>query len=140
MGQPHCPTCRAPLSGLDDHITCDNGHRFAPEGLALASNHGAVAALWRAITALEDDAAGLDWMVRSERAPQHQRDNYIRQAAEGRHAAELLRRHAKAAQDRLDSLPNAPSVDRSAADGLRSVGAPDEGRHDGARGDILRST
>ena len=108
--QPNCPTCRAPLSALDGHITCDNGHRFAPEGLALASNQGAVAALWRAITALEDDAAGLDWMVRGGRAPQHQRDNYSRQAAEGRQAADVLRRHAKAAQERLDSLPNAPSA------------------------------
>ena len=112
MGKPNCPTCRAPLSGIDGHVACDNGHRFTPEGLALASNHVAVAALWLAITALEDDAAGLEWMVREGRAPAHQRENYSRQAAEGREAAEVLRRHAQAAQDRLDSLPNAPSRQR----------------------------
>lgn len=109
MSTPNCPTCRAPLNGLDSVVACDNGHRFTPEGLALVSNHGAVAALWLAITALEDDAAGLEWMVREGRAPEHLRDNYVVQAAEGKSAADVLRRHAQAAQGRLDSLPHAPS-------------------------------
>lgn len=109
MGQPDCPTCNTPLRALDGHLGCDNGHRFTPEGLAFAVNQAAVRALWLAIRALQDDAAGLEWMLREGRAPEHQRENYARQAAEGRQAAEVLLAHAQAAQDRLDRLPTAPS-------------------------------
>ena len=114
MDQPSCPTCKSLLTSSDDHIICTEGHRFTADGLALAGNLIAVRALWLAILALEDDAAGLEWLLRQGRAPAHHQESLAAQAAEGRAAARVLREHARAAQERLDNLPVAPSKLRGA--------------------------
>lgn len=74
-----------------------------------ASNLAAVRGLWLAVRALEDDAAGLEWLVKTGKAPERLRDEYVKQAAEGREAADALRAMARAAQARLDALPVRPS-------------------------------
>ena len=79
----------------------------------MAMNLAAVQALWLAIRALEDDAAGMDWLVKSQRAPASRHGEYARQSRESREAARALRAMASAAQSRLDSLPVAPSTLRS---------------------------
>lgn len=80
---------------------CDEGHEFTAIGLALATNQASVRTLWLAIHALENDAAGLDYLAGQDhpRASQRQRE-----AAQARDAAQRLRGYAKAAQDRLDAL------------------------------------
>ncbi len=105
MDSPACPTCSAPVSQVDGHLVCAHGHTFTSDGLALAGNLAVVNALWVAIRAVEDDAAGLEWLVRSGQGPEQLRAQYMEQAAEGREAAAVLRALAVAAQARLAALP-----------------------------------
>lgn len=106
-----CPTCTCRLEQRGEHLVCSEGHSYTSLGLALASNLTAVNALWRAIRALEDDAAGLEWSARraadagdASTAGHHEAD-----AAAGREAARSLRVLAEQTQQRLDALPVAPS-------------------------------
>lgn len=102
-----CPTCAAPLTPAGDRLACEQQHAFTADGLTLASNLAAVNALWLAIRALEDDAACLDWRIRTGQTGDHAL--YAEQAAAGRAAAQHLRKMAQAAQARLDQLPAPPS-------------------------------
>lgn len=113
MEVPACPICTATMSESPDGFTCERDHAFTSEGLTLAGNLAAVQALWLAIRALEDDAAGLDWVVKTGRCPANRQGEYARQAAENREAARALRVMAEAAQARLNSLPASPSTLRS---------------------------
>jgi hypothetical protein len=109
-----CPTCDAVLLEHDGGgFVCAEDHRYTVVGIALTTNVAALRALWLAIRALEDDVASLHYMV------QHYGDDFGMSAAARRAeadsaaaAASLLRRHARSAQDRLDSLSAAPSAVR----------------------------
>lgn len=85
-------------------------------GLALATNIAAVNALWRAIRALEDDAAGLEWLTQRAAVDAPLALAQRREAREARQAAASLRAYAEQAQQRLDALPVAP---RAAGDERR---------------------
>ena len=101
-----CPTCSADLAAVDDGSgTCEEGHRFTAVALALATNRGSVRALWSAIRALEDDAAGLDYLA--GRAHEPRAADRKQEAQEAREAALRLRAYANAAQRRLDALDEA---------------------------------
>lgn len=96
-----------------DNFKCQEDHHYTVIGLALTSNIAAVRALWMAIRALEDDAAGLEYMA------SHYGDGFGMSAAARREeakaalaAANSLREHARRAQNRLDELPTAPSASR----------------------------
>ena len=109
---PACPTCSGELHEQDqDVFACREDHRYTVIGLALTTNIGALRALWLAIRALEDDAAGLELMAAKygDRfgLPAAARR---REAVAALDAAGLLRGHARRAQDRLDALPVAPSA------------------------------
>ena len=107
-----CPTCSAALTAHDDGtFRCREDHDYTVVGLALTTNIAALRALWVAIRALEEDAAGLGYMA------EHYGDDYGLSAESRRaeakaalEAAELLRGHARRAQQRLDALPAAPSA------------------------------
>lgn len=109
MSVPACPTCASPLAEAGGQLACEQQHAFTPDGLTLASNLAAVKALWMAIRALEDDAAGLEWRLGQRTPADHLHAEYERQAAATREAARHLREMAGAAQARLDALPVAPS-------------------------------
>jgi hypothetical protein len=97
-----CPTCLGDLSGDPDRLLCSEGHNYTSLALALATNSGTVRALWRAIRALEDDAAGLTYLAgRQDYGSSSAR---LAEAAEAREAAFRLREHAAAAQRRLNVL------------------------------------
>lgn len=107
-----CPTCAEDLlPDGDDGFTCPEHHRYTAVGLALANNIAALRALWSAIRALEDDAAGLTYMAATY-------GDELGTPAEARRAeaeaametAAALREHARRAQQRLDALPVAPSA------------------------------
>ncbi len=113
---PACPSCRARLEQDHSGVVCREGHRYTELGLALATNIAAVNALWRAIRALEDDAAGLEWLTGRAAVDAPRALAQRREAREARQAAASLRAYAEQAQQRLDALPVA----------LRAAG--DEGR------------
>ena len=107
-----CPTCDADLVvQVEDALECPEGHRYTHVGLALANNLAAVRALWAAIHALEDDAAGLTFMASKQDDPDGPYATLRRAEAQASlEAADTLRRHARSAQERLDALPVAPST------------------------------
>lgn len=90
------------MTGSPEQLLCPEGHTYTSLALALATNRGTVAALWRAVRALEDDAAGLTYLA--------QRDGFgssearLTEAGQTREAALRLREHAADAQRRLDAL------------------------------------
>lgn len=107
-----CPTCKEELIIRgDETFECPEDHRYSVLGLALTYNIAAVRALWSAIRALEDDAAGLRYMAStygdSFGLPAEARRAEADAAVA---AAMLLREHARRAQDRLDALPASPSA------------------------------
>lgn len=108
MNAPPCPTCSGALEAASDSFFCRENHRYTRVGLALATNIAAVNALWLAIHALEDDAAGLEYM--STLAGREPLPTQLEQAASARGAARRLREYADEAQQRLDALPVAPSA------------------------------
>jgi hypothetical protein len=89
-------------SADDGSGACAEGHRFTAVALALATNGDAVRALWSAIRALEDDAAGLDYLA--DRAGDPCAADRRQEASDAREAALRLRGYASAAQRRLDPL------------------------------------
>ena len=102
--EANCPFCVLPLELGDEEATCANKHVFKVEGLSLATNLLAARALWLAVTAMEDDAAGLAW--RAQRTPAGRTAEALLAQAQGaRDAATTLRVLAVAAQQRLDALP-----------------------------------
>lgn len=111
-----CPTCDERLvTQGEDTFRCTEDHHYTVVGLALTTNIAALRALWMAIRALEDDAVSLKYMA------SHYGDKFgmsadarRAEAAAAQTAAEILRAHAKRAQDRLDALPAAPSAVREA--------------------------
>lgn len=107
---PACPTCSGELHEQDEGVfACREDHRYTIIGLALTTNIDALRALWLAIRALENDAAGLELMAAKygDRLglPAEARR---REAVAALDAAGLLRGHARRAQERLDALPVAP--------------------------------
>jgi hypothetical protein len=107
-----CPTCDSALEADDQGgYGCVEDHRYSVIGLALTTNIAALRSLWAAIRALEEDGASLHLMA------QHYGDRFGMLAENRRaeadaayEAAQLLREHARRAQDRLDALPVAPSA------------------------------
>lgn len=103
LADAKCPFCVLPLQLRDDEAVCANGHVFDAEGLSLAINMGAARALWLAVNAMEDDAAGLAW--RAQRSPARGgAEALLVEAQAARDAAGSLRVLAAAAQRRLDGL------------------------------------
>ena len=109
-----CPTCVQDLVvRTEDVIECPEGHRYTAVGLMLANNLAAVRALWAAIHALEDDAAGLTFMANNTEYGGPQGAYATARLAEAQaalQASAILRQHARSAQERLDALPVAPSA------------------------------
>jgi hypothetical protein len=100
-----CPFCVLPLTLRgEDEAACPSGHVFDSEGLSLATNMAAARALWLAVRALEDDAAGLAWRAGRSRVEPGTRAGLLEQAEGARTAASSLRVLAAAAQQRLDGL------------------------------------
>ena len=98
-----CPTCTAVLTedrGATLH--CPEGHEYTLLSLSLATNRRTVEALWLAIRALEDDAAGLRLLA--ERPGALLPQDRGREADAAQQAAVHLRTYAVAAQQRLDAL------------------------------------
>ncbi len=110
---PVCPSCDAGCSFEIGVLVCEEGHRYTSLGLALATNVGAVNAVWRAVRALEDDAAGLDWLASREAVNPAQAQKQREEAAGAREAAGQLRTVAGQAQRRLEALPALTEDDRS---------------------------
>lgn len=111
--QGNCPFCILPLELRDGaEVVCPNGHVFDAEGLSLATNMAAARALWLAVHAMEDDAAGLSW--RAERTGGNAQASValLVEATAARTAAGSLRVLALAAQRRLDGLAYPTSVVR----------------------------
>ena len=105
-----CPTCKEPLEEEDRSFRCKEDHVYTVVGLALTTNMAAVNALWLAIRALEDDVVTLHYMAAKHGDAYGLTAQARRQEADAAHeAAAMLRGHAKRAQQRLDSLPSAPS-------------------------------
>jgi hypothetical protein len=98
-----CPFCVLALELRDDEARCPNGHVFDAEGLSLATNMAAARALWLAVSAMQDDAAGLAWRAQRSGAGETA-DALLVEAQAARDAATTLRRLAAAAQRRLDTL------------------------------------
>jgi hypothetical protein len=106
-----CPFCVLPLTlRTTGEAACPTGHVFDPEGLSLATNMAAARALWLAVSAMEDDAAGLSW--RAQRVVSGGQEALLAEAQAARDAAATLRVLAKAAQQRLDGLAYPTSVVR----------------------------
>lgn len=102
--QMRCPTCLASLTGATaDLLRCPEGHDYTPIALSMATNRSTVEALWLAIRALEDDAAGLRHLAR---LPEYEARAQARlqEAEAAAAAAARLRQHAEDAQRRLESL------------------------------------
>jgi hypothetical protein len=97
-----CPACVDPLTVQAEAVRCPQGHEYTAIDLALATNSNTVKALWLAVRALEDDAAGLDHLT--QKYPQFNVPARRREAEAARTAAQQLRQHAGAAQQRLDAL------------------------------------
>ena len=119
-----CPTCSGELIVHDDgSFRCAEDHFYTVVGLALTTNISALKALWMAIRALEDDAAGLEYMAG------HYGDDFGMSAVKrgeealaAREAADRLRIHARRAQTRLDALPSTPSdVGGSGSEAVRGA-------------------
>ena len=93
-----CPLCKGPLELNGGTLTCAVGHSFLPAELVRERGQAAVRALWSAVRALEEEAAGLRLTASSlgdERATswaeERERDaDEIRKFAE---RAEALRQH-----------------------------------------------
>ncbi len=108
LADAKCPLCGLPLQLRGDEAVCPNGHVFDAVGLSLATNIAATRALWLAVNAMEDDAAGLAW--RAQRSPavdgaeSLQAESLLAEARAARDAATTLRVLATAAQRRLDGL------------------------------------
>jgi hypothetical protein len=98
-----CPFCVLSLQQRHDEAVCPNGHVFEAEGLSLATNMAAARALWLAVNAMEDDAAGLAWRAQRH-APDGGAQALLAEAQAAREAAASLRALAGAAQRRLDGL------------------------------------
>ncbi len=111
LADAKCPFCVLPLQLRDDEAVCVNGHVFDLEGLSLATNMLAARALWLAVNAMEDDAAGLAWRARSSPAGESA-ETLLAEAQAARDAAASLRVLAVAAQRRLDNLPYPATVVR----------------------------
>jgi hypothetical protein len=107
-----CPTCTETLAVQDEDIfRCPEEHDYTVVGLALTTNLAALRALWMAIRALEDDAASLRYMAAHYGDAFGQAADKRREEAQAAtEAAEVLRGHARRAQQRLDALPVAPSA------------------------------
>lgn len=111
--QTRCPFCVLPLTLRSDHeAACPNGHVFDPEGLSLATNMAAARALWLAVSAMEDDAAGLAWRSRRSSTGAEAAEALSAEAQAARDAAASLRVLATAAQRRLDGLAHPTGVVR----------------------------
>ena len=106
-----CPTCDDELvaHGVDT-LRCSEDHYYTVVGLSLTTNMAAVQAVWKAIRALEDDAASLKYMA-STYGDQFgsTADRRNAEAQDALEAAATLRVHAKRAQERLDALPTTPA-------------------------------
>ncbi len=108
-----CPFCVLPLSTRTDReAACPNGHVFDPEGLSLATNMAAARALWLAVSAMEDDAAGLAWRAHRSSTNSTAEKALLAEADGARAAAGSLRVLAAAAQRRLDGLAYPTNVVR----------------------------
>lgn len=108
-----CPFCILPLDPRGaDEAACANGHVFDATGLSLATNMGAARALWLAVSAMQDDAAGLAWRAKQPEVAEGTSASLLEQAQEAREAAVALRVLASAAQRRLDGLPYPTTVVR----------------------------
>jgi hypothetical protein len=97
-----CPACSALPTVDAGAVRCPEGHSYTAIGLAMATTRKTVSALWSAIRALEDDAAGLEYLAQQQ--PEAHAAARRREAKESRAAAEHLRVHASAAQRRLEAL------------------------------------
>jgi two-component system, chemotaxis family, protein-glutamate methylesterase/glutaminase len=93
-----CPECSGGMfrfqTGYADHYVCHVGHSYSPQTLLAARQEGVEAALWTAISALQEKATVLRRMARyaAERgdADEHRRHHAAVDQAEN--AGELLRR------------------------------------------------
>jgi hypothetical protein len=108
-----CPFCVLPLQLVGQDIArCASGHSFDAEGLSLATNMAAARALWLAVRAMEDDAAGLEWRAGRADTDDATRKDLLGDAEGARSAAASLRMLASAAQRRLDGLAYPTTVVR----------------------------
>ena len=106
MTDVHCPFCGLTLKQVHaDETACDAGHVFDTASLTLAANMAAARALWQAVRAMEDDAAGLLWRAERPGSSEESVSALTAQAGEATRAAGTLRDLAVAAQRRLDALP-----------------------------------
>lgn len=113
METVHCPFCLQPLTLQGpDEASCSTGHVFDAASLTLAGNMAAARALWMAMRAMEDDAAGLNWRAGQAYTPPEVSIELRAEEQTAREAAAALRLLAKAAQQRLDALPLPLSVVR----------------------------
>ena len=98
-----------------DSFSCKDDHHYTVVSLALTTNLAALRAIWLAIRALEDDAASLNYMAATYGdhygMPAERRRS---EASAATAAAEMLRGHARRAQQRLESLRTAPAAEPEA--------------------------
>lgn len=105
LDNANCPFCILPLELRDStEALCPNGHVFDAAGLSLATNMASARALWLAVRAMEDDAAGLSWRADRTNETADAKVTLLSQAEDARSAAASLRVLAAAAQRRLDDL------------------------------------
>lgn len=93
-----CPLCGGSLwhneEGKHEHFRCRTGHAFSPESLFALQSKSTEAALWKALRALEENAALSARLARQTRSGPHAADPErfrMRQRAAERHAEELRR-------------------------------------------------
>jgi two-component system chemotaxis response regulator CheB len=100
-GQPlalGCPECSGGMyrigTGNAVHFACHVGHSFSPQTLVAARDDNVEAALWTAISALQEKAVVLHELARhaAERGDVGEHDHYHDEAGRAAHAGELLRR------------------------------------------------
>ncbi len=109
-----CPTCDEGLhTDGNEGFRCPEDHRYTFVELALTTNVSALRALWMAIRALEDDAGSLRYLAKQlgDKGGMSA-DERLHEAEATLDAAQMLRRHAQRAQERLDRFPWAPSAVR----------------------------
>ncbi|GIJ45146.1 chemotaxis protein CheB [Virgisporangium aliadipatigenens] len=94
-----CPECGGGMyrfrTGFADHYVCHVGHSFSPQALLSARSENVEAALWTAISALQEQATVLRQMARyaGDRGDDDERRRHEKEAQSARHAGEVLRRH-----------------------------------------------
>jgi two-component system chemotaxis response regulator CheB len=94
-----CPECKggmnAVTSGNSVHYVCHTGHSYSPESFLAASNDGIEAALWTALSAMQEKAMVLGQLAEqaARAGDELTRRRHQASAAEVAQAADALRRH-----------------------------------------------